>query len=199
MEKHEYTTHNYGAVNQAINNEVDKQASLNYLVLSKARLHTVVAMSILGIALAVLILLGILIYKLWSFKFSETEIQPAPAESSAQIVVVDPDSQQLTQDGLEQLKQDTNIEPLINTHFHVFKDTITDTGEKVVTGLEYDPTDLEVPKTQYCYLEGDGLGGIRLAEVDKEFVITLIDDDPYLNSLVGEYCLFVVPSSAPLN
>ena len=88
------------------------------------------------------------------------------------------------------MSEDVEFQPMVQTQFTVFRETIIESGDKVVTGLTYIPEDLRTPVEQYCYMEGEGLSGIPLAEVDLDGKVKVIADEQTYSSIIHSYCLF---------
>lgn len=185
--EHRFTTNNYSQINKAIDNEVRKQTLLNKLNVALARKHLLIGLSVAGVSLAAMTVLFILGYKLWLANFSDT--------FESKQTDINQHREGLTKEESEELKElggnFAGQSPLIKTRYTVFRETVVDSGDTVITGLTYEPTNIAEPIEQYCYIEGANLTGTALAEVNGNEVV-YITENPHFQRLVSKHCLFEI-------
>jgi len=187
---HDYVTHNYEAMNRAIDTEVDRRVELSELYRYEGRsrrslmiMHLATSLSVVAVAVALIF---------WLYY--------PPATSSGGISKVNASSPALdrsTSDALALISAQESPElkdkPFIDTSFTVFHRTLISTGEYVVTGKTYAPDNLSYPEEQYCYLEktqsNAGLSGEPLAAFeDHQFMLET--DDLELIDFARKHCQF---------
>ncbi len=183
---HDHVTHNYEAMNRAIDTEVDRRVEISELYHFEGRsrrtlmiMHIATSLSVVAVAVAVIF---------WLY-------QPAnnPAYKPSDTSAFD----RSTSDALKvisaQESTNSNDQTFIDTSFTVFHRTLISTGEYVVTGKTYAPSDLSHPQEQYCYLEkaqsSAGLSGEPLAAFE-EHQFMLETDDLELIGFARKYCQF---------
>lgn len=187
---HDYVTHNYEAMNRAIDTEVDQRVEISELYRYEGSsrrtlmiMHLATSLSVVAVAVAVIF---------WLYY--------QPAKFSGEVATVSANSPALNQSTSDALalisaQESPELEDkrFIDTSFTVFHRTLISTGEYVVTGKTYAPDNLSYPEEQYCYLEKTqsiaGLSGEPLAAFeDHQFmleteVLELID-------FARKYCQF---------
>lgn len=192
-EQYESVSHNFDAMNRAIDTQVDKQLELSSLYqFQQSSRRTLMAMHI-TVSLCVLALTATAIWWLLSSSGSFFSSDITYTES-----ILKSASDRKTSDALKIISeaQDSNNNPdkaFIDTSFTVFHRTLISTGEYVVTGKTYEPDDLQTPSEQYCYLEqsqsSNQLSGQALSYIeDKELILET--EDQAMISLAHRYCQF---------
>lgn len=184
---HDYVTHNYDAMNRAIDTEVDRRIEISELYHYEGSsrrtlmlLHVVTSLSVVAVAVAVIF---------WLYHQPATSVDYVPVNTTA--------FDQSTTDALKVISAQESLsekeQPFIDTSFTVFHRTLISTGEYVVTGKTYAPDDLSYPQEQYCYLEkaqsSEGLSGEPLAAFE-EHQFMLETEDLELIGLARKYCQF---------
>lgn len=193
----DYVTHNFEAMNRAIDTEVDRRVELSelYRYEGKSRrtlmvLHLATSLSVISIAVALIV---------WLFYPTNSSVNASttPSELAADFSHSSPALNRSTIEALAlisaQEASDPKEAPFINTSFTVFHRTLISTGEYVVTGKTYAPNDLSYPSEQYCYLEKNqssaSLSGEPLAAFeDHQFILETKDLE--LISFARKYCQF---------
>jgi hypothetical protein len=191
-EQYDYVSHNYEAMNRAIDTQVDKQFELGELYRFQQTSRRTMMLMHISISLCVIALTATLIWWLISPKNS----LPGNTELSGYSLSSIFDTS--THDALKTISkvESTPNNPeqaFINTSFTVFHRSLTPTGEYVVTGKTYQPDNLRSPEEQYCYLEkdqqGGNLSGSPLAYEEKGKII-LETQDEALIAFARQYCQF---------
>ena len=185
-----YVTHNFDAMNRAIDTEVDRRVEISELYRyegsSKRTLmviHLATSLSVVSVAVALIF---------WMFyPPSSSSGGAAPTKASS------PALNRSTSDALAlisaQEAPEVQNKPFIDTSFTVFHRTLISTGEYVVTGKTYAPDNLSYPEEQYCYLEklqsNAGLSGEPLAAFeDHQFILET--ESIELIDFARKYCQF---------
>lgn len=187
---HDYVTHNYEAMNRAIDTEVDRRVELSELYRFEGSsrrtlmvMHLATSLSVVAVAIAVIF---------WLYYPMEYT-----TSGLAETNLSSPALNRSTSEALALLsKQESpkaEDKPFINTSFTVFHRTLISTGEYVVTGKTYAPDALTYPAEQYCYLEkiqsNAELSGEPLAAFeDHQFMLET--DDLELINFARKYCQF---------
>lgn len=190
QQSHEYVTHNYDAMNRAIDTEVDRRVEISELYRYEGRsrrtlmfMHLAISVSVIAVAVSVIF---------WLYYLPSTH-----SEGILAVSVSSPALDRSTSDALALISAQESPKlkdkPFINTSFTVFHRTLISTGEYVVTGKTYAPEDLGYPQEQYCYLEktqsNSSLSGEPLAAFeDQQFMLET--DDLELISFARKYCQF---------
>lgn len=179
----DYVTHNYDAMNRAIDTEVDRRFEISELYRYEGSSRRTLMFMHIVVSLSVLAATAALIW--WLFH------QPVMAP------VYDASFDRSTADALAVISRQENpgaaAQPFIDTSFTVFHRSVMSTGEFVVTGKTYQPDNLSFPSEQYCYLEraqsSSGLSGEPLAVI-SEGEFTLETEKPDLILFAKKYCKF---------
>lgn len=192
-EHYESVSHNFDAMNRAIDTQVDKQLELSSLYQFQQSSRLTQMLMHITISLCVLSLSATAIW--WMLSSSGAFITGDPSYSE---LIQSSASDRQTSDALRIISeaQESKNSPdsaFINTSFTVFHRTLISTGEYVVTGKIYQPGNLQTPSEQYCYLEqnqnSNQLSGQALSYIEDEELI-LETDDKAMISLAHRYCQF---------
>jgi len=187
---HDYITHNYEAMNRAIDTEVDRRVELSELYRYEGSsrrtlmiMHLATSLSVVAVAVAIIF---------WMYYPSAT-----PSVGASKVIGSSPVLNRSTSDALALISEKESPtlkdKPFIDTSFTVFHRTLISTGEYVVTGKTYAPDNLSYPDEQYCYLEkaqsNAGLSGEPLAAFeDHQFMLET--EDLELIDFARKYCQF---------
>jgi hypothetical protein len=192
-ERYDTVSHNFEAMNRAIDTQVDKQLELSSLYeFQQTSRRTQVIMHI-TISLCFLALTATAIWWLLS---SSGHIVAGNISYADRIESKAVDRK--TIDALKVIsKSQTPVnnadQAFINTSFTVFHRTLISTGEYVVTGKTYQPSDLNRPYEQYCYLEqnqnSQQLSGQALSYIENGELV-LETEDKAMIELAKRYCQF---------
>mgnify|MGYP001166858143 FL=1 len=186
-----FTSHNFEAMNKAIDTEVEKRHEISSLYHYQQTSRRTLMLLHIVLSLSVITLTAAVIY--WLFYQNSGGIPITPPSFSQADELRERD----TYSALDTLSEQENAkltEPsFINTSFTVFHRTLLPTGEYAVTGKTFQPSDLRNPSEQYCYLEksqqGGNLNAIPLAVIDsQEFILET--DKPELMNYAKHYCQF---------
>jgi len=179
---HSYTSHNFDSMNRAIDNQIQKQELMSVIYRGQRYENSSRTVLFLVSTLAITALTATLIW--WLI---------APGQPSFRgAYTVNEDNQALqTLSGQERVEG--SEAPFIDTSFTVFHRNLTPSGDYVVTGKTYAPSDLKKPSEQYCYLEAANatgeLSGKPLAAYNgNEFVMETVE--PIFVDLATAYCRF---------
>jgi len=192
--EHDFVSHNFEAMNRAIDTEVDKRFELNELYRYQQTSRRTLMFLHIAVSLCVIAVSAAVIWWLFhqptgyqiehgSIPFTEASTSSAfDRDTSAALSVI------------SEHEQPSQVEQtFINTSFTVFHRTLIPTGEYVVTGKTYQPDNLKSPNEQYCYLEksqsSSDLTGQPLASIN-EADFTLETDDSELIGFARKYCQF---------
>lgn len=189
-----FTAHNFEAMNKAIDTEVEKRFEITELYQNRAASkHTLMLLHIV-LSLSVIILTAAIVYWLFN-QGSGGVVFPSERIEAAETGLQDRNTYSAlsTLSGQENASNPDNEQGFINTSFTVFHRTLLPTGEYAVTGKTFQPSDLQHPKEQYCYLEKSqqesNLSAIPLAVIDNQKLI-LETDKPELIRFAKRYCQF---------
>jgi hypothetical protein len=179
-------------MNRAIDTQVDKQLELSSLYehqqtsrLTQIFMHVTVSLCALTLTAAAM----------WWFLSSGDLALAKPNHTDPATLAL---SDRKTIDALTIISdaQKTSESPdsaFINTSFTVFHRTLISTGEYVVTGKTYAPSNLRKPYEQYCYLEqnqnSQALSGHPLSYVEAGELV-LETEDQAMIVLAKKYCQF---------
>jgi len=188
---HKFTTHNFEAMNRAIDTEVDRRFEISELYRYEGSsrrslmfMHIATSLSVIAVASAVV---------WWLFNPPTGSVVTTGTEPPTFSNTFDRSTTDALNILSEQEKTNDEDKPFINTSFTVFHRTLIPSGEYVVTGKTYQPDNLKTPNEQYCYLEqaqsASGLSGEPLASIN-EGDFTLETDDASLISFARKYCQF---------
>ena len=188
-----FVTHNFEAMNKAIDTEVEKRFEITeFYKDQQTSKHTLMFLHI-SLSLSVIALTAAIIY--WLFYQNSGSFIP-PWEHK--VTQEDGLRDRNTYSALDTLSQQEQVpssaeQSFINTSFTVFHRTLLPTGEYAVTGKTFQPDDLRKPSEQYCYLEknkkGGSLSATPLAIIEEESFI-LETQDPELVTYAKRYCQF---------
>lgn len=190
-EHYDSVSHNYEAMNRAIETQVDKQLELSSLYEYQQTSRRTQMLMHITISLCVISLTATAI---WWMLASSGNYGISNALDSIQSTVTD----RKTADALQIISasQETSNSPdqaFINTSFTVFHRTLISTGEYVVTGKTYEPSNLTTPYDQYCYLEqnqnSQALSGQPLSYIENGKLILETKDKAMIN-VAHRYCQF---------
>jgi len=188
---HKFTTHNFDAMNRAIDSEVDRRFEISELYRyeggsrrSLMFMHIATSLSVIAVASAVV---------WWLFNPPSGSTIAVNTETPSFSNTFDRSTTDALNALSEQEKTSGEDKIFINTSFTVFHRTLIPTGEYAVTGKTYQPENLKHPNEQYCYLEktqsASGLSGEPLASINKgDF--TLETNDATLINFARKYCQF---------
>lgn len=185
--RHEYVTHNFDAINHAIEADEDRRNLLYALYRSDLRSNRVNIWRHVSISVSVLI---VAVAFVWWLVFEPKEhIDIELGDTSSPIAALEA----LAKNEQKRKALDNIEQAFIDTSFTVFTRAIISTGEYVVTGKTFVPDDLTTPTEQYCYLEKSqssaSLSGLPLAIVDNgRFVAET--KDPAMLKLAKKHCRF---------
>lgn len=192
-----FVSHNFEAMNKAIDTEVEKRFEITELYQYQQTSRRTLMFLHLTLSLSVIALTAAIIYWLFyhnngSFMLpSETlSMQENGLRDRNTYSALDTLSQQ---EQSQQEQTPSSEQSFINTSFTVFHRTLLPTGEYAVTGKTFQPDELRKPSEQYCYLEknqkGGNLNAAPLAVIEKGKFI-LETDDPELIKYAKRYCQF---------
>jgi len=138
---HSYTSHDFDSMNRAIDNQIQKQELMSVIYRGQRYENSSRTILFLVSTIAITALTATLIWWL-----------VAPGQPSFRgAYTVSEDNQALqTLSGHERVEG--SEAPFIDTSFTVFHRNLTPSGDYVVTGKTYAPSDLKKPSEQYCYL-----------------------------------------------
>jgi len=187
---HDYVTHNYEAMNRAIDTEVDQRVEISELYRYEGSsrrtlmiMHLATSLSVVAVAVAVIF---------WMYYQPNLSI-----DEGTQVSTSSPALDRSTSDALALISAQESPalkdKPFIDTSFTVFHRTLISTGEYVVTGKTYAPDNLSYPEEQYCYLEkiqsNAVLSGEPLAAFeDHQFMLET--EDLELIDFARKHCQF---------
>lgn len=147
----------FSPINNAVDIEIQKRKEITELYSSQRRMNSATIFLYVCTALCFLIVTIGLIY--WFF-FYQPEIRKEPLYKNEEASI-----------SLKKISNDGILKNTIDTSFTVFYRYQIETGEHVVTGLNYVPEDLINPQDQYCYIEpmtaDSGLAGEPIASMVK--------------------------------
>ena len=138
--------------------------------------------------IALLVIAASIAYWAWRYEPNTTVIQE-PAKAAFP-------TEEAENRALDELDQSNYSVASVDTSFVVFNELVDDYGRIIVTGRKFEPTDLEVPVEQYCYLEvpsDSGLESITLAEYSSG-LLNVVTVDSELSRLIEPYCNFTEPA-----
>jgi hypothetical protein len=189
--RYEYVTHNFDAINHAIDADADRRNLMFSLYLSERSANKAQTFIHIACGISLIVLSVGLVWWLLSPSRGALLIGPDTPASTPSAV----ESLELLARAAEQQVQsvDAAERAFIDTSFTVFSRVILPSGEYVVTGRTFAPDNLREPTEQYCYLEksaGAGeLSGLPLAVVvDRKWVPETGDDA--LLALARRHCQF---------
>lgn len=150
------STHDYSPINNAVDVEIQKRKEITGLYSSQRSMNRSAIVLNVCVALCLLVLTISLVY--WFF-FTKPVVLTAP-----------PFQDKNASTSLKTISNnDDALKDPIDTSFTVFYRYQIETGEHVVTGLNYVPSDLITPQDQYCYIEpmtaDSGLAGEPIASM----------------------------------
>lgn len=186
-----YVSHNYEAMNKAIDTEVEKRYEISSLYHYQSSSRRTLMLLHITLSLCVLTLTAAIIF--WLFHQGDVELA-APWDSLTKDQSL---RESETRSALHTLSSQEQAAPeekaFINTSFTVFHRTLIASGEYVVTGKTFQPNQLSKPSEQYCYLEqnqsSDAVSGLPLAVVENNQFI-LETEVPELINYAKRYCQF---------
>ena len=177
-EKVEFTRNIYTSYNSAIQIELDKHSSILEMLKSERFVSYMKGFVLLSLGIAVLILAFVFSYK---YFFSETDL----------LLPITPVE---VQDGLNEIASEQNQETIndmfIQTRYTVFHDSLTESGEHVITALECSPLNTRVPIRQYRYLRLGKSSQEMIAEIKDGIIMTTTQRNE-LRNYSTLYCNFV--------
>jgi hypothetical protein len=177
-DKIEFTRNVYTPYNQAVQTELSKHSAILETLKSERFVSYMQGFVLICIGVAVLLLASIFAYKY----FIAEPVHVLPTTEPK----VQSDLTEITSAQDDETINDT----LIRTRYTVFHDSITDTGEHVITGLEYSPLDTKKPVRQYCYLQLGKSAQEMIAEIKDGIIITMTQQLE-LKEYPSLYCKFV--------
>ena len=174
----EYSHYNYSAYNRAVEQTLNQHQTLAATLRSENRIKQMHLVLLILAAICLVISAAVILY--W-FLF-----RPTYAELSVPV--------QQTQQQLQLLAEHNQTQDMRVTELFVQQiSTVTAQGEIVTTEKEYQPTDLQTPSKQFCYLAADltdlGAKDVVLAYTDADEVI-IQTEDPYLLTDALPLCAF---------
>jgi hypothetical protein len=177
-EKDTFTRNDYSLYDAAVQTEIDKHHSIINTLKSHRFISYMKGFCLACIGISVVII-AISFYK--NYIFSDSSEVLSTTSNSVQEDLNDLDS-----------VQDSEIsnDNFIETRYTVFHDAITASGEHVITGLEYLPSNVRTPIRQYCYLQVGRSAQEILAKVTDGIVVTVTQDEE-LMTYPSLYCNFV--------
>ncbi|MFT6903606.1 MAG: hypothetical protein ACJAS1_000250 [Oleiphilaceae bacterium] len=188
-----FVSHNFEAMNKAIDTEVEKRFEITELYQYQQTSRRTLMLLHVTLSLSVIALTAAIIY--WLFYQNNGDFIP-PWEHK--VTKEDGLRDRNTYSALDTLSQQEQAPPsseqsFINTSFTVFHRTLLPTGEYAVTGKTFQPDDLRKPSEQYCYLEKNQKGGKLsanpLAIIEKgDFILET--EEPELINFAKRYCQF---------
>lgn len=193
--KHEafsFISHNFEAMNKAIDTEVEKRFEITELYQNQQTPKRTLMLLHITLSLSVIALTTAIIY--WLFSQNSGRFSPPWEHTLSQESGLLDRNTYAVLDTLSQHEQAPSSEQnFINTSFTVFHRTLLPTGEYAVTGKNFQPNELKKPSEQYCYLErnkdGGSLNATPLAIIEQGSFI-LETDEPELISYAKRYCQF---------
>ncbi len=186
INKKQYSTSNYSAMNSAIDIEVKKRDELSKLYSSQRVINRSMILLIITSTLSILALTAAIMY--WLFFLTPSTIPS----------LKDKEVDRKTTVSLNEISKNTSesnpsLEQKIDTSFTVFQRSQIETGEYVVTGKNYTPDNLVEPTDQYCYLEPKeaetSLAGESIASsLNGEIIVDT--QDRFLIDVAMPHCQF---------
>ena len=202
----EIVTHNYSSVNRAIDTEIDKYRAHNRLRYSKVFLNLCAGLGLLILMLAIAwYIIGAASMREASKNVREVQSEFLENGDAEQLLLTEtvlstPEENLEIREDLQSLesRDETNLvqqeaDVLLppERQYTVFTSVITDTGETIVTGRNFEVGEWDKPYSQYCYLDLPGLvGGTQIVGLDGAGQITLHTTDDTLVNFAREYCRF---------
>lgn len=173
-------SHNFDALNKAIDIEVDRANQLTALYQSKKGLNKSVIFLYVAAGISILLITMALIYWLMiPSTLSDAVPVSQNKDNSVELKTI--------------FNNNENAKNSIDTSFTVFTRQQIETGEYVVTGKNYSPGDLKKPTDQYCYIEpitaDSGMAGEPIASY-FEGSLTTETSDKFLLENALNYCQF---------
>jgi len=189
----DFVSHNFDAMNHAIDTEVDKRLELNSLYQHQQTSRKTLMILHLTVSFCVISITATVIYWLLNPNTQSIPNQDQVTLTPNNTAAFDrstTDALNIISQHEEQKEAERNF---INTSFTVFHRTLIPTGEYVVTGKTYLPHELSYPDEQYCYLEKSessaGLAGEPLAAINEGHLV-LETHDKTLISFAEKFCQF---------
>lgn len=187
-----FVSHNFEAMNKAIDTEVEKRFEITELYQYQQTSRRTLILLHITLSLSVLALTAAIIY--WLFYHNNGGlILPTESLSIHEHGARDRNTYSVLDTLSQQEQAPTAEQSFINTSFTVFHRTLLPTGEYAVTGKTFQPDNLRLPSEQYCYLEKNQQGGklsaTPLAVVEKG-KFELETELPELINYAKRYCQF---------
>lgn len=189
-----FVSHNFEAMNKAIDTEVEKRFEISELYQNRQSPRRTLMFLHVTLSLSVIALTTAIIY--WLFYQNNGSFIPPWENTASQESGLRDRNTYSALDTLSHQAQTTSADTeqsFINTSFTVFHRTLLPTGEYAVTGKTFQPDDLRKPSEQYCYLEKNNKGGnlsaTPLAVIEKGSFI-LETEEPELMRYAKRYCQF---------
>tara|TARA_R110002072_G_scaffold101568_1_gene223685 strand:- start:50659 stop:51291 length:633 start_codon:yes stop_codon:yes gene_type:complete len=185
-------SHNFEAMNKAIDTEVEKRFEISELYQYQQTSRRTLMLLHVTLSLSVILLTAAIIY--WLFYHNSNGLMPPNTLAISQEDGLRNRNTYSALDTLSQQEHTSSAEQnFINTSFTVFHRTLLPTGEYAVTGKTFQPDNLRIPSEQYCYLEknkqGGNLNASPLAIVDSGKFI-LETEETELIHYAKRYCQF---------
>lgn len=187
-----FVSHNFEAMNKAIDTEVEKRFEITEFYQNRQTPRRTLMLLHITLSVSVIALTASIIY--WLFYQNSGGFVPPWENTVSQESGLRDRNTYSALDTLSQQEQTTSTDTeqsFINTSFTVFHRTLLPTGEYAVTGKTFQPDDLRKPSEQYCYLEKNNKGGnlsaTPLAVIEKGRFI-LETEEPELIRYAKRYC-----------
>ena len=186
-----FTSHNFEAMNKAIDTEVEKRHEISSLYHYQQTSRRTLMLLHITLSLSVVALTAAIIY--WLFYHNSGGIPITTPSFSQADELLERDTYSALDMLSEQEKASITEPNFINTSFTVFHRALLPTGEYAVTGKTFQPENLKKPSEQYCYLEKNQQGGklsaLPLAVIESGKFL-LETDKPELINYAKSYCQF---------
>ncbi len=186
----EATVNVYSKINNAIDYELYKSAKV--IALHKSQLEINRSKYALNITLICCSILITLFFIWWLFLHQSVSVNEASQWKGSPITQ---EERKRVEEIAATVKGKTHENQILPTKFTVFRASVTESGEKIVTGIVYQGINVSEPSSQYCYLELAGdindLGGKELASIDEVGVLHIKTQDDFLKNFIKPHCLFV--------
>jgi len=183
-EPERYVSHNFDAMNRAIDNQVQKQELMSIIYRTQRYEKGTRTFFYVIASVCLLVLTGAILW--WLTSTPGIQLAPSPLlAQDEQALLVLSEQEQITGDDAG----------FINTSFTVFHRNLTPSGDYVVTGKTYAPENLRQPYEQYCYLESAGPSGELAAKPLASYDETdfkLETEDAIFVKLVERFCRFTL-------
>lgn len=181
-----YTHHNYDYYNQAADLNINKHYELNKIARYK-RLEGYFKVALIVIIALCIVALTISLI-LWVHKqgTNKSAIENAQNTKSEQVLAEE-------RKNMKDLIDNQENQPAtfgVSREFHMFNKQYTQSGDEVVTGKKFLPSDLENPVFQYCYASMPGSNKRDDIARKKDGEVSIVTKDHFLLENALPLCVF---------